>query len=359
MMPLLFHSKLVRRLFLAALKNLRVGEITLVTPEKETWHFVGQEPGPLADLTLYNWDVIHRLFFNGERALARDYKEGKWDSETIPALLTLLAKHEDLFQHTRFMQWRKKRIGRKPVRAQEEVGADFYKILLGETMAHSSALYEGETRTLEQAHAAKYERILNHIAPAKRILEIGCGWGDFMQAATKKGYSVRGLNLARLQAAYITNHFPNLEVAFQDYREEHEVFDAIVSIEMFETIGEHFWPIYFISLKRLLKKTGKAMVQTVFTAEDMFPSGALPTQAHFLTEAEKAGLQIISVYRFGQDYAQTIRQWLDNLESQSSTLRNLGYSEPVLRSWRFYLGLSIRNFLTRRTDVAQVELTHA
>lgn len=356
MLSLLF---LTRTLFLAALRNLRIGEITLITPEKETWHFIGKQPGPRADLTLYDWDVIQRLLLNGDRALARDYKDKKWDTENMTALLTLLARHEDIFQHSRLLRWRKKRIGKKLIRTQEEVGADFYKIMLGDSMAHSSALYEGENRTLEQAQEAKYARILNHLGSTKRILEIGCGWGDFMQFAAQKNYNVRGLTLSRTQAAFITNHFPKAEVAFQDYREEREVFDAIVSIEMFETIGEHFWPIYFISLKRLLKKGGKAMMQTVFTADDFFPNGALPTQARFMLEAEKTGLKIISVYCFGQDYAKTMMQWLDNFDAHRAALRNLGYSEPILRSWRFCLSHSIRNFITRRTDVMQVELLHA
>ena len=277
----------------------------------------------------------------------------------MPALLTLLARHEDMFQYTRLMRWRKKRIGGKTIRAQEEVDSDFYQLLLGDSMAHSCALFEGEKRTLEQAHEAKYTRILDRLGSAKRILEIGCGWGDFMQTAQQKGYSVRGLTLSRPQAAFILKHMPNAEVSFQDYREEREIFDAIVSIEMFETIGEHFWPIYFISLKRLLRKGGKAMVQTVCIAEDAFPNSSLPTQARFLVEAEKVGLKIISVYRFGQDYVKTLTTWLEHLETHYATLRSLGYSEPILRSWRFYLGHSIRNFITRRTDIIQVELLHA
>ena len=288
--------------------------------------------------------------------MAKDYIQEKWGTETLTSLLTLLSRHEDLLQYTHLMQWRKKRIGRKPIRAQEDVAPDFYKIFLGDSMAQSAALYEGENRTLEQAQEAKYKRIIERIAPSGRILEIGCGWGDFMEFATKRGYKVRGLTLSRVQAAFAQKRFPNAEVVFQDYREERETFDAIVSIEMFETIGQHFWPIYFISLKRLLKKGGKAMVQTVFCAEDIYPSGALCAQARFIAEAEKIGLKIISTYRFGQDYIQTLNQWLLNLDSNAAELKTLGYSEQTIRSWRFYLSHAIQNFLTRRTDVMQIEL---
>lgn len=380
----------LRHLFIAALHRLQVGELTLITPEQETWHFRGKEPGEAADLSLKDWAVVKNLFMKGDIGFAEDYIEGKWETADLPALLTLAARNEDALEHLfhgnwlmklwfRFRHWQNantKKGSKRNIRAHYDVGNDFYQLWLDPSMTYSSALYEGDKRSLEEAQAAKYQRILAKIGGAKEVLEIGCGWGGFMEQAARAGMQVKGLTLSREQAAFAEARLKDTpgKVAIQDYRDEKGLFDAIVSIEMFEAVGERFWPVYFNSVKSRLKAGGRAVIQTITIAEEIFedylrrsdflqqytfPGGALPSQSRFVAEAEKVGLKAVSVYKFGLDYARTLREWLVNLESQLGPIRELGYSEEFIRSWRFYLSYCISGFATRRTDVMQVELVPA
>lgn len=379
----------LRRLFLTALKRLRIGELTLITPEKETWHFVGKEKGLTADITIHDWAMIKNLFLKGDIGFAEDYIEGLWESQNLPALLTLAVKNEEALEHLfhgnwlmklwfRFRHWQNantKKGSKRNIRAHYDVGNDFYQLWLDPSMTYSSALYTSENDTLVQAQTAKYARILDAIPTAKNILEIGCGWGGFMEEAAKRGMRVKGLTLSREQAAFATERLKEKgDVVIQDYRDETVQYDAIVSIEMFEAVGERYWPVYFTSVKKALKKGGKAVIQTITIADDIFeeylkrsdflqqytfPGGALPSPKRFIAEAEDAGLKIISTHAFGQDYAKTLTAWLSNMESQLAVIRELDYSEEFIRSWRFYLAYCICGFATGRTDVMQVELEHA
>lgn len=393
-MALLLSQNVIKKLFIAALQRIRVGELTLITPEKETWHFAGKEPGPIADLTLHDWGVLKRVFVRGDVGFAEDYIDGKWDTEDLPALLTLAAMNEDAlerlfhgtwwikawFRFKHYLRDNSKAGSIRNIRAHYDVGNDFYQLWLDASMTYSSALYEGdEKRSLEEAQHAKYKRILDKLgAKASEILEIGCGWGGFMEAAERSGHTVKGLTLSNEQAKFAKLRLKTAalgdNVAIQDYRDEKNLFDHIVSIEMFEAVGERYWDAYFAKVKELLKPGGKAVIQTITIADEIFedylsrsdflqqytfPGGALPSDKVFVARAEKAGLKSLSVYRFGQDYARTLSIWLKNLEAQILPIRELGYGEDFLRSWRFYLSYCIAGFATRRTDVMQVELEHA
>ena len=396
MLATISPNRVLRKLFLAALHRMQIGEITIITPEKETWHFVGKEPGPVADLTIHDWCILKKLFVKGDVGFAEDYIAGKWETENLPTLLTLGAMNEDALEHLfhgnwwmkywfRFKNWLRENTKKgsiRNIRAHYDVGNEFYQLWLDPSMTYSSALYEGdEKRTLEEAQAAKYGRILQKLGPKPgSILEIGCGWGGFMETAVKLGHKVKGLTLSDEQAKFARSRMKtkNLadkgEVAIQDYRDEKAPFDYIVSIEMFEAVGERFWPAYFEKVKALLKPGGKAIIQTITIADEIFedyrnrsdfiqqytfPGGALPSSSRFVLEAERAGLKAVSTYKFGLDYARTLAEWLANLESQLSLVRTLGYEENFIRSWRFYLSYCITGFATRRTDVMQVELEHA
>lgn len=387
-MSLFLPEKALRKLFFSALKHMRVGELTLITPGRETWHFKGKEEGPLADITIHDWEILRRLFTRGDVGFAEDYIDGKWETEDLPALLTLAAKNEDALEHMfhgswwmkawyRFRNWMRDNSrggSRRNIRAHYDVGNDFYRLWLDPSMTYSSALFEGdEHRSLEAAQAAKYRRILDKLGQPGSILEIGCGWGGFMEAANKAGHQMKGLTLSQEQAKIARERHAG-EVAIQDYRDEKGQFDYIVSIEMFEAVGERYWNAYFGKVKECLKTGGKAMIQTITIDDDIyedyrrrsdfiqqytFPGGTLPCAKSFREYAEDAGLKVLSVYRFGQDYARTLSLWLHAMEAQKEAIKELGYNDEFLRSWRFYLSYCIAGFSTRRTDVMQVELEHA
>ena len=262
------------------------------------------------------------------------------------------------------------------IRSHYDVGNDFYQLWLDKTMTYSSALYHIDGTTLENAQQSKYERILERITPRReRVLEIGCGWGGFAEQAAQSGHQLTGLTISQEQHRFATTRLGNnADIRLQDYRHVTGKFDAIASIEMFEAVGQRYWPTYFSTIKERLEKNGVAVVQTI-TVKDaafshyakrsdyirhyVFPGGLLPSIGKFKECAEKSGLVCRDVYAFGKDYARTLQEWLQRFDANEVAIRNLGYGTEFIRSWRLYMSMCAASFLCDRTNVVQVELAHA
>jgi cyclopropane-fatty-acyl-phospholipid synthase len=258
-----------------------------------------------------------------------------------------------------------------------DVGNNFYALWLDPSMTYSSALYRDPSANLEQAQQTKYERILSKLPGRKSsILEIGCGWGGFAERATQDAHSVTGLTISPSQHRYATERLSgkDVDVRLEDYRKVQGVFDNIVSIEMFEAVGEHYWPAYFQTVAQRLKRGGRALIQTITIRDELFatyrlqsdfirhyvfPGGMLPSLARFTEEAEKAGLKVASTFSFGHDYVQTLRAWSAAMRTRKNDILALGHDQKFFRNWQFYLGICAAAFRVGRTDVVQVELAHS
>ena len=208
------------------------------------------------------------------------------------------------------------------------------------------------------------------------ILEVGCGWGGFAERAINKGdFGIKGITLSSEQHKYANNRLGNgVDIVMEDYRHQKGKYDFLVSIEMFEAVGEKYWPTYFGKLKEIMSEGGKSIVQTI-TIEDsiferyrkgsdmirafIFPGGMLPSNERFEQEANKAGLQIVDNHKFGLDYAKTLEHWLKTFDDKKLQISTLGFDDKFMRMWRFYLSACIASFKMGRTDVMQVELRHA
>ncbi len=387
---------LLQRMLYHALARVRYGELRLTAPDGKTSHFIGKEEGPRADITIRDWKVMRNILSRGDVGLGEDYIEGLWDTGDLVKLLTfatLNAGELERYFHGNFFcrllyaltYWRRRNTrkgSRRNIQAHYDVGNEFYALWLDQTMTYSAALFEGESeRPLEQAQRAKYRRILEKLGPEQRhILEIGCGWGAFAEIAAGCGHSVRSLTISPAQHAFALERLRQwrecnkVDVHLEDYRDTGGLFDAIVSIEMFEAVGERFWPDYFQKIRQSLKKGGKAIIQTITIADHefegyrkrgdfirhyTFPGGMLPSVARFREEAHIAGLKCKEIFSFGQDYAHTLMHWLHRFESRRDAIMALGYDEAFIRNWRFYLAYCIAAFTAGRTNVVQVELEHA
>lgn len=386
-----------RRPFLDALQHIEYGQMVMITPEGNGLEFAGPEKGSAAHLRLYDWEVLDELVGRGEIGFAEAYIDGRWDSNNLPDLLTFgLMNSQSLerFFHGNpwYAMWLRLRQlwhsnslrgSKRNIMAHYDLGNDFYSLWLDKSMTYSGGLFEGDdSRSLEEAQAAKYRRILNKLSaqPGDHILEIGCGWGGFAETAARYGIKVTGITISEKQASYARERLycAGLQrvasIELTDYREVNEKFDHIVSIGMFEHVGEAYWPIYFDTVKKCLKPGGKAMVQSItlddylfeslhdysgFIEQVIFPGGMLPSKSRFRAAADKAGLQCREMYSFGQDYARTTRHWLSRFETHKGDIKALGYDEAFIRLWRFYLASCIASFTSHRTDVMQAELAHA
>lgn len=374
-----------------ALDKVKYGTLTLHTPEGQSRVFQGAEPGPHAILTLNNWSVIRHMLLKGDTGFAEDYRAGLWDTPDLTALMTFGLKNDHAIQDylfgsrimnilarmSSFFRLNTVSGSRKNIHAHYDLGNRFYGLWLDPTMTYSSALFNHAGENLVQGQYNKYDRILERLGKKSgRLLEVGCGWGGFAERAIDTGdYDLKSITISKAQHDFAQERLKKkARIMLEDYRHQEGQFDHIVSIEMFEAVGEKFWPVYFSKLKKLLSRQGKAVIQTITiddkhfdayrTSGDMirqhiFPGGMLPSPSRFAEEARKAGLKITDRFDFGLDYARTLQEWQARFEAQLHDVRHLGFDDSFIRLWRFYLSACTAGFLTQRTDVMQIELSHA
>lgn len=373
------------------LDQLEAGMLTLVTPDGQTRTFQGEKDGEHARLELKDWRVVANLIRKGDIGLAEDYSQGNWDTDNLAGLICLGLANRNAF-HNYLIGSKFKRFmiamgyllnsntlkgSKKNIHAHYDLGNDFYKLWLDRSMTYSSALYNSADDTLEQAQKNKYQRIIDRLdGDSGRLLEIGCGWGGFAaQSLTQKDFDIKGITLSEEQHDYANDRLKGeAQIVLEDYRHQTGKFDHIVSIEMFEAVGERYWKSYFQKIKELLSDNGKAIIQTItmnekdfpryrkgadFIRSFIFPGGMLPSPSKFYEEAQKQGLRVENTHFFGQDYARTLGEWLDVFDAKAEEVKALGFDERFIRLWRFYLAGCIGGFKTERTDVMQVELVHA
>lgn len=270
---------------------------------------------------------------------------------------------------------------KKNIHAHYDLGNQFYRLWLDDSMTYSSALFEGRMdRTLEEGQRIKYERILERLAvkPGQTILEIGCGWGAFAEyAARERGCRVHGITLSREQLASARTRIEAAglteQVTFElrDYRDVRGEFDYVVSIEMFEAVGEKYWPDFFRAVRERLMMGGCALVQTItiadalfaryrlstdFIQQYIFPGGMLPSTEVFRDTASQQGLVVGEPNEFRLDYAETLRRWRHRFNSGVAELQGLGFDKRFVRLWNFYLAYCEAGFRAATINVMQVEL---
>lgn len=375
--------------FLRIAEGIRNGTLTVETLEGRIHRFGGVLPGPDAVLVLHDWRAIPAMAARGDIGLAEAYRDRWCDTPDLEALLRLGLLNEDVLDRyiygrrlhaiaarALYLLNRNTRSGaRRNIAAHYDLGNDFYRLWLDPGLTYSSALF-GDGDDLSAAQQRKYDRILDHLAgDSGRLLEIGCGWGGFLERALQRGdFGATGLTLSQRQADYARHRLGRrARIALRDYRDETGCFDHLVSIEMFEAVGERFWPSYFDRLSQALAKGGRAMIQTIVIADrhfdryrkggDMirsfiFPGGMLPSPTRFEAEARRVGLAVQDAFGFGRDYARTLRDWLARFDARLTEIRGLGFDDGFIRIWRFYLAACAASFEVGRTDVVQYRLAH-
>jgi cyclopropane-fatty-acyl-phospholipid synthase len=386
------------RLLLALLDCLSAGRLELTTPDGRMRVFEGRTPGPQAHLRIHDWSACAAVLRSGDIGFAESFKAGHWDTPDLAGLLTLAAvNHAALGRaiYGRWWGWALYRIrhlqrtnsraqAKRNIHAHYDLGNDFYGLWLDPSMTYSAALFDGQPElTLEQAQLRKYERIVQQLGlrPGARVLEIGCGWGGFAEhAAGAHGLNVHGITLSARQLEWARERIGRAGLSgratfeLRDYRDLRGRFDAIVSIEMFEAVGERYWPSYFRTLRERLQPGGRALVQTItieeglfnryrrgtdFIQQYIFPGGMLPSPRAFRDHAAREGMSIGEVKAFGPDYAETLRRWRSTFNARASDLRALGFDEQFARLWNFYLAYCEGGFRAGTIDVVQAEVVHA
>ncbi len=386
MLNKIFFDQILRKA-----EQIHTGSLTIQTPSGKNYDFKGKNSGLESKIIINDWACITQWVTKGDIGFAETYRDGLWNTPDLLATLTIAMMNKDVvdpylksnklqnlfYQFLYFFQRNSIDGSKKNIHAHYDLGNDFYQLWLDPTMTYSSALYKG-TDDLKTAQNNKYDRILNQLnSNTGRILEIGCGWGGFAERAVSQNddYDIKGITLSQAQHDFATKRLDSdAQIVIEDYRHQTGKYDHIVSIEMFEAVGEQFWPTYFSKMKELLSDNGKAVVQTITILNDrfesykketdflrsyIFPGGLLPSPNRFAQEAEKAGLKPSNNFEFGQDYARTLHQWLDNFDDVISNVKDMGFDEKFIRLWRFYLAGCSAGFASGYTNVQQIELQHA
>ena len=374
----------------ASMARIDTGTLTFTAPDGEVTKVVGAKPGPVATFKINDWDVLRRILARGDIGLGEEYIAGSWQTDDVETLISLFLLNLDQLEsfsdgnfinrlgfviHNALVRRNSVAGSARNIKAHYDVGNDFYQLWLDRSMTYSSALYNG-TDELYRAQQNKYERIISKFEKKNAsILEIGCGWGGFAERASADAHHVTGLTISSAQHEFATKRLNGAaDIRLEDYRKAGGTFDNIVSIEMFEAVGEHYWPQSFATVAQRLKSGGRAVIQTITVRDELFdgyrtrsdfirhyvfPGGMLPSLARFRQEADKAGLKFAEAFSFGKDYARTLREWSVRMQAKSSEIKALGHDEQFLRNWQFYLGICAAAFHVARTDVVQVELVNA
>jgi cyclopropane-fatty-acyl-phospholipid synthase len=394
-------ARFVLRLF----ERIHVGTLHVRLPDGETRTYGhADRHAPQGELVVANWKAFGDVLKRGDIGFGEGYMAGDWTTPDLMSLLSLMVANRDAFDAAIRGTWwggvlyrirdfahRNSRAGsRRNIAAHYDLGNAFYALWLDASMTYSGALFgdgvaaadavvEDDARDLARAQDAKYARVIDSLAlsPGGRVLEVGCGWGGFALAATARDLRVHGLTLSREQHAWASSQLAQAGAgeratfALTDYRDAEGTYDGIVSIEMFEAVGESYWPAYFEAIRARLRPGARAVVQSIVIAErhfdayrassdfirtHVFPGGMLPSVKAFETAAETAGLRVVDRFGFGQDYARTLAVWKGIFDARAEEVRALGFDERFIRMWDFYLAYCAAAFGHGNTDVVHFTL---
>ena len=381
-------------LFLLRTEN---GSIRFNLPDGRSVLFDQGNHGPRAVVDVHEFGFAKRALAGGDIGFAESYMDGEWSTPDLTAVLEFFSENfeaagklavggslvKGINKVRHFFNRNSKAGARRNIMAHYDLGNDFYESWLDETMTYSSALFDKPNMSLEQAQTAKYAGIADQLSagPDSSLLEIGCGWGGFAEYAAKvRGSKVTCLTISEAQRNYAASRMQaeglsdRVEIRLEDYRDHQGKYDGVASIEMFEAVGEAYWPSYFQKIHESLDGSAKAALQIITIDDDLFrryrkrtdfiqryifPGGMLPSEKALRESLSAAGLRFDAVHYFGQDYAKTLKLWAERFEEAWDRIQTFGFDERFRRLWRFYLSYCEAGFGNGRINVGQFQLSRA
>ncbi len=380
-------DRLIGRLIEGRLSDISQGRLKLTLPSGRRVE-LGSGGGLEASLKLNSYALVHRALRRGMIGFAESYIRREVETSDLGAVMRFFLANFENFDSAGGGWFRTRifdRIGhrarantkagsRRNIAAHYDLGNAFYELWLDPGMTYSSALYDGETLDLSYAQDAKLDLVTGALGDVegRHVLEIGCGWGSVAERLVRAGADVTAITVSREQHDYARDRLAaaglggRCDVRFEDYRDTTGTFDAIVSVEMIEAVGEEHWPVYFAQLHDRLKPGGEAVLQAITIREEsfdsyrrhpdfiqryIFPGGMLPTVQALADQAGAAGLEFATVRRFGGSYAETLRAWRQRFLAAWPEIEKLGFDERFKRMWVYYLTYCEVGFETGLIDV--------
>jgi cyclopropane-fatty-acyl-phospholipid synthase len=382
-----------RRIMIGAARRIRHGRLTIVLPDGSRRVFGDRGSDRAAEMQIHDTSVVARLLLGGDIGAGEAYVDGLWSSPDLPALFRLAALNRDalalssgwwrlpvMLQRTMTHRARRNTMAqsRRNIAAHYDLGNDFYRLFLDETMTYSSAVFESAEQSLADAQRAKYRRIAEGagLEAGMHVLEIGSGWGGFaLYAAGELGCRVTSITISREQHDHARERVQEaglehlVEIQMRDYRHIAGSYDAIVSIEMLEAVGAEYFSAYFEACDRALKPGGRLSLQ-VITFPDVayeaqrrganwiqtyiFPGGLCPSLAVIERSAHRTRLLIRGVSDISASYVRTLRAWRTRFLENVGAVRAQGFDDRFIRMWEYYLALSEAAFATGLTQDLQI-----
>lgn len=384
------------RIACLALLNTQYGSLIFELPDGRKLKFENAGEGPEAVIVVHDYNFVKRAMAGGDVGFAESYMDGEWSTPDLTAVLRFFSANFEsagrlavggavmrglnMIRHV-FSNRNSREGAKKNIEAHYDLGNDFYSLWLDPSMTYSSAVFDSPNMSLEQAQMMKYRNICDRIdaGPSSELLEIGCGWGGFAEyAAKQRGSKVTCLTISPSQRDYAMARMQReglnerVEIRLEDYRDHKGTYHGVASIEMFEAVGEAYWPSYFAKIFETLKDGGKAALQIITIDDDLFPKyrkrvdfiqrhifpgGMLPSEKALKEQLHRAGLRHDGVTYFGQDYARTCRDWSRAFNGAWDEISKLGFDDPFRRMWNFYLSYCEAGFADGRINVGQFQLS--
>jgi cyclopropane-fatty-acyl-phospholipid synthase len=379
---------------LTSLKALQRGGLELELCDGRVFSVTGPYPGKYARVVSKDDAIWTRLVREGDMGFSDGYLDGQWTTPDLQAFLDVVfdnfaeisKKYPGagiLRMYERLRHWKNRNTidqARKNVSYHYDLGNDFYAKWLDHTMTYSSALFITGQESLEKAQMQKYASICDRmrVKADDHLLEIGCGWGGFAEyAAGRRGASLKCLTISKEQHDFAKERMfdaglaDKVDIVLQDYRDEAGQYDGIASIEMFEAVGEKYWPSYFKTVHDCLKPGKHATIQVITIADHMFenyrksvdyiqkhifPGGMLPSPTVLRALIDKSGLEFCESMEFAKSYSQTLRRWYCTFNDKWHEISDTRFDDRFLNMWNFYLTSCAAGFEYGTTDVAQVTM---
>lgn len=383
------------RVIVAGASRIRIGGLTVVFPNGARRVYGDPASPDQGEIHVHDREAFSRMLLGGETGAGEGYMDGLWSSPDLAALLRLAALNRQALALTggwfrvpvqvrrtieHRMRRNTQRNSRKNISAHYDLGNDFYRLWLDETMTYSSAVFESPDQSLADAQRAKYRRIADGagLEAGMHVLEIGSGWGGFaIHAAGEIGCRVTSITISQRQHELASRRVAEagldhlVDIQLRDYRDVTGTYDAVVSIEMLEAVGAEYFAAYFRAVADALVPGGRMSLQTI-TVPDVgyerqagganwiqtyiFPGGLLPSLAVIERSLHGTGLVVAAVDDIAPHYVRTLRAWRTRFLECADEVRAMGFDDRFIRTWEYYLALSEAGFDTGVTQDLQIVL---
>ena len=370
-------------------RNRLQGQLRLTLPDGHQLVLGQTSTGGFdAELKVNSYRVLEKCIRRGTVGFGEAYMAGDIDCSDLVSLFRFFLINRSAFHAAggslfkvrigdKLVHWRRRNTlagSRRNIADHYDMGNDFYALWLDPTMTYSSALFDGDNISLEAAQRTKYAHVLELTGAqgSGSILEVGCGWGGMAEHGALAGLTVDGITLSARQLDFARQRMKRqqldgkVRLALKDYRQVQGQYDAIVSIEMVEAVGEENWPAYFSMLSQRLKPGGRAVIQAITIAPEhferyrakvdfiqryVFPGGMLLTDNAIARHATEQGMTLTHTRKFGRDYARTLRAWRQQFNAAWGDIAPLGYDDRFKRMWLYYLSYCEAGFDDGAIDV--------